>query len=73
MLLGKLFHNAADGGSISRLPSITVLFLLRTSDVVDTDRSVFTGIQWRSEANWRLGTNLNFVPPPLKKIPKTWY
>ena len=57
MLLGMLFHNAADV-SISRLPSITVLFLLGTSDVVDADRSVLAGIQWRSEANWRPGANL---------------
>ena len=26
--------------------------------------------QWRSEGNWRPGTNLNFAPPPSKKILK---
>ena len=45
MLLGRLFYNAANVVSICRLPRITVLFLLRTSDVVDTDRSVLAGIQ----------------------------
>ena len=40
MLSRKLFHNAADVVSISRLSSITVLYLLGTSDVVDADRSV---------------------------------
>ena len=70
MLLGRLFHNAADFVSISRLPSITVLFLLITSDVVDADRSVFAGIQCRIEANWRPGANLYFAPPPLKKFLK---
>ena len=39
MLLGRLFH-AADVVSISRLPRITVLFLLGTSDVVGADHSV---------------------------------
>ena len=67
MLLGMLFHNAANVVSICRLPSITVLFLLRTSDVVDADRSVFACIQWRSEANWRSGANLNFAPPTPQK------
>ena len=43
MSLGRLFHNAADVVSISRLPSITVLFLLGTSDV-DADRSVLAGV-----------------------------
>ena len=43
MSLGRLFHNAADV-SISRLSSITVLFLLGTSDVVDVDRSVLAGV-----------------------------
>ena len=67
MSLGRLFYNAADV-SISRLPRITVLFLLRTSDVVDADRSVLAGIQWRSEANWRPGDKLEFcaAPPPQK-------
>ena len=44
MLLGRLFHNAADVVSISRFPSITVLLLLGTSDVVDADRSVLAGV-----------------------------
>ena len=44
MSLGRLFHNAADVVSISRLPSITVLFLLGTKDVVDADRSVLAGV-----------------------------
>ena len=26
--------------------------------------------QWRSEGNWRPGANLNFAPPPKKKIVK---
>ena len=26
--------------------------------------------QWRSEGNWRPGANLNFAPPPKKKILK---
>ena len=29
--------------------------------------------QWRSEGNRRPGANLNFAPPPLKKIPKKLY
>ena len=24
--------------------------------------------QWRSEGNWRPGANVNFAPPPKKKI-----
>ena len=44
MSLGRLFHNVADVVSISRLPSITVIFLLGTSDVVDADRSVLAGV-----------------------------
>ena len=26
--------------------------------------------QWRSEGNWRPGANLNFAPPPSKKLLK---
>ena len=44
MLLGRLFQNAADVVSVSRLPSITVLFSLGTSNVVDADRSVLAGV-----------------------------
>ena len=39
---------------------------LRTGILVD----LLTFSQWRSEGNWRPGANLNFAPPPKKKILK---